>query len=733
MRRTMLSLALVLIAAGLPACQHLSPPVEVAQSELGRVVVYRNGIAYYERKADVQGDKLMLKVPADKVDDFLKSLTVADVKTGKPLPISFPSRSVEKDGAVDMAIQLPDASRRQVKLTYITEAPAWKPSYRIVVDKGGQVDLEGWAIVDNTSGEDWDKVRVGVGSSSALSFRYDLHSIRTVSRETLSSLDTFAKAPPHGGSVIADGNNGTAEQVIGALKAEEIPSEGEQIAARIAGSQDGRFGDMAKVAGGLGFRGIGVGGGGKRAAKLFAQAESSADYKAADMPAAAPTAGMQAPEKPKGNVSAVLQLAQALKQKNTAVTIEGYAAAGESDADDKASERANSLRNQLIEQGVPPALVQVASRGVVAGQSAGVRIVQQKTPAGKDAAGAQQPGTPVGESHFESPGPMTVGKGTSAMVSIVRSKAAGEVVYLYDGESSHGDDKFAFRAVRFKNPTTSTLEAGPLTVYGSGRFIGEGLTDPIPPGATAVVPYALDRQVVVQKDASVGDRMNRLVKLVRGVLTAEVQHVRTTKLQVTNRLAEPVTVLVRHTVQPGWTVGKAPQEAERFGDARLYAVKLGAGQTQEVIIEEATPLQRTVDLRAPEGLDLVRAWLQMPSVDKAVAAQMQAVLALHSDMAKHEESIDHLRERQGEFRSRAEELQSQIFSLKLVRTAGSLMAHLQTKMKDTSEQVQKATVQIVDAQEKLMMARVKFQDALAELTLEKQAAQGKLPAAEAAP
>jgi hypothetical protein len=318
---------------------------------------------------------------------------------------------------------------------------------------------------------------------------------------------------------------------------------------------------------------------------------------------------------------------------------------------------------------------------------------------------------------------MTVGKGTSAMVSIVRSKAAGEVVYLYDGESAHGDDKFAFRAVRFKNPTTSTLEAGPLTVYGSGRFIGEGLTDPIPPGATAVVPYALDRQVVVQKDDSVGDRMDRLVKLVRGVLTAEVQHVRTTKLKVTNRLAEPATVLVRHTVQPGWTVGKAPKETERFGDARLYAVKLEAGQTQEVVIEESTPLQRTVDLRAPEGLDLVRAWLQVPSTDKTVAAQMQQILALHGEMAKQEETIDHLRERQAEFRSRATELQEQIFSLKLVRTAGSLMAHLQTKMKDTSEQVQKATVNIVDAQEKLMLARVKFQDALAELTLEKQAAQ----------
>ena len=44
---------------------------------LGRVVVYRNGIAYYERQARVEGDTLTLDVPHDKVDDFLKSLSCA--------------------------------------------------------------------------------------------------------------------------------------------------------------------------------------------------------------------------------------------------------------------------------------------------------------------------------------------------------------------------------------------------------------------------------------------------------------------------------------------------------------------------------------------------------------------------------------------------------------------------------------------------------------------------------
>jgi hypothetical protein len=38
-------------------------------------------------------------------------------------------------------------------------------------------------------------------------------------------------------------------------------------------------------------------------------------------------------------------------------------------------------------------------------------------------------------------------------------------------------------------------------------------------------------------------------------------------------------------------------------------------------------------------------------------------------------------------------------------------------MKDISERVQRTTIQIVDQEEKIMLARVQFQDALAELTL----------------
>src|SRR5471032_737477 len=100
-------LARFLLAAALAtgcAPKH-SSFVHVDDVALGRVVVYRNGVAYYERRATVSGGVLTVSVPRDRVDDFLKSLTVVDAKTQKPLPVSIPRQ--QDDGAyLVMRLQL---------------------------------------------------------------------------------------------------------------------------------------------------------------------------------------------------------------------------------------------------------------------------------------------------------------------------------------------------------------------------------------------------------------------------------------------------------------------------------------------------------------------------------------------------------------------------------------------------------------------------------------------------
>ena len=712
-------LALLAGVAGLlPACGR-SSYVSADDAALGRVVVYRNGVAYYERRAHVEGDTLSLSVPADKIDDFLKSLTVADAKTGQPLPVSFPGNpGAAGTGNVDMTVTLPanaSGGARDVVLTYVTEAPAWKPSYRVTVDAAEKVGLEGWAIVDNTSGEDWRSVKIGVGSSSALAFRYDLKSVRLVHRDILQSEERFAIAPPTGGSLF---KNTEAEHVVDEM------GDGDLQAAMVAQNMPAY--DAAKDDNdGLAEE--------KEMAPDEAVAMSGGAY-----PQAMPASPARAAAKPKlakavreARTAAVAQahaaadrlstLAASLRQRGETVTIEGYANPGEADPQGKSLERANNLRNQLIAQGVPPAQLQAAGRGVIPGKSAGARLVTaaNQTPPAASTNGAPvaPDAAPVGESHFESQTAMTVARGTSAMVSILKSNAEGEIVYLYDPEAERGDNRFAFRSVLFHNPTDSTLESGPVTVYGDARFIGEGLTEAIPPHATAVVPYALDRQVVIERQGDEGDRIAKLVTLSRGVLTCEVAHHRTTKLSVTNRQNTPAIVLVRHSTVRGWEVTRAPKDVEQYGQSRLYRVALSAGETKSIEIEESTPLQRTLDLHSPEGLTMVEAYLASPDRSPVFAEQMERLLKLNRDMHVAEETIASLRQRGDEYRARMDELHAQIVSLGLTRTGGTLTGHLQAKMREISDKVQQNTMAIVNQQEKQMLARVAFQDGVAELSL----------------
>lgn len=740
--RTVLALGLSFAAAGLAsACGGYDSYVESDRSALGKVVVYRNGIAFYERKARVEDNRLTLEVPSDKVDDFLKSLTVTDARTGEPIPVSFPTRDAAGSSTVEMTVQLPPGPARDVVLTYITEAPAWKPSYRVVVDDAtSKVRVEGWAVVDNTSGEDWQEVVVGVGSSSALSFRYDLRTVRTIHRETLASQERFAVAPPTGGSV-----HGGAQQpqVLGQVAQLELsrdlddavavdeepmdmPMPAPEPAPTVADVES-----SARITLGGASSGSVRGGGGPRSKPRPGRIRPTrprADKKVASKPPDTRAhkearrrleEQRQRAQQRAQRESRVRALAEQVKQTKGDVVIEGYAAPGEANAAQSAAERANRLRNLLVEKGVAPARLKVAVRGVVPGQPAGARLVHVPTEQAANPAEAE--GDPVGESHFQSEGPMTVGRGTSAMVSVFDRGTDGDVVYLYDAEAERGHKRYAFKSIRFKNPTKSTLESGPVTVYGSARFIGEGLTEPIPPGSSAVIPFALDRQVVVDREGSTGDRIHRLVTLTRGVLTAEVQHLKTTKLKITNRLHTTTTVLVRHNVKRGWKLEKAPEVYEKLGTSHLFALTLEPYETRDVEIEEATPLTRTIDLRTQRGLDLVQVFLQAPGREDAFAEPMRELLKIWTEMENHRETIRSVRERMAEYRARMNELHTQIASLQAAKTGGALVRHLTKKMKEISGRIDKGTLEIVNNQEKLMLARIRFQDGVSELTLKPQA------------
>jgi hypothetical protein len=387
------------------------------------------------------------------------------------------------------------------------------------------------------------------------------------------------------------------------------------------------------------------------------------------------------------------------------------------------AKRAEAVKNKLVDDGIPATRIHVVPK-VGPNESISLRVLavapnakaEVSAPPSAAARGAM-PDTPVGESHFMADRPMNVRAGTSAMVAMVHGETTGGVVYLYDPISDRGDERFAFKAVRLDNPTEDTLEPGPVTVYGDGRFIGEGITEPVPPRASVVVPFALDRQVLVSKHGDETDRIAKLMTVQHGIVTAEIQHRRNTKFTVTSRLTVPTKVYLRHRLESGWTLVEAPSAHMKVGDSQLFEVTLAPGETKYVTIAEATPVERSLSLDSGEALDMMKVFIDEPDASPELKKQITALLETHKAAAELVDKIQTLREELAEYRQRAGELHAQVVTLKLVKTGGELMTQLKSRLAETSERMQKTTLAIVDTQEKLMLARLKFGNQLADLHL----------------
>jgi predicted nucleic acid-binding Zn-ribbon protein len=112
------------------------------------------------------------------------------------------------------------------------------------------------------------------------------------------------------------------------------------------------------------------------------------------------------------------------------------------------------------------------------------------------------------------------------------------------------------------------------------------------------------------------------------------------------------------------------------------------------------------------------------------------LVKLQKETANIEQQINTTREQMQEYRSRMDELHVQIVSLTEVKTGAALLRDLQKKMQDISQKVSQATIQVVNLQERLMISRINFQDAVAELSLEEKQPEvaGEIaPATEKAP
>jgi len=113
---------------------------------------------------------------------------------------------------------------RDVMVSYISEVPVWKSTYRIVMPKDAKQQplLQGWAIVDNTIGEDWKDVQLSLVAGSPQSFVQQISQPMYARRPSVdlpqsamltpqtheATMEVLAPPPPPASAMSMNGNGG---------------------------------------------------------------------------------------------------------------------------------------------------------------------------------------------------------------------------------------------------------------------------------------------------------------------------------------------------------------------------------------------------------------------------------------------------------------------------------------------------------------------------------------------
>lgn len=101
------------------------------------------------------------------------------------------SRSKEKRS---LFVESTATGARSLVASYMMPSPVWKSSYRLAFTQA-EPTLEGWAIVDNTTDEDWNNVNLAVVSGRPISFISNLYEPKYRDRPVVELAENAAVAP----------------------------------------------------------------------------------------------------------------------------------------------------------------------------------------------------------------------------------------------------------------------------------------------------------------------------------------------------------------------------------------------------------------------------------------------------------------------------------------------------------------------------------------------------------
>ena len=560
---------------------------------------------------------------------------------------------------VDASIRLTGANSHDLAVSYVVPAPMWKPTYRVVLPKEGKGKalLQGWAVVDNTSGEDWREVRLGLTSGAPIAFRYDLHTPREVDRSDLTETGVRKRAAVAVGETTYKEDPAPAIAASAAAAPPPAPMGASTPSSEAVADDE----DDAEREEGSGY--------GRGAGRTGKAGEKGKDAK-------------KRPAKPAQPLAQAQARGPAKRDKNGGGG-QGY---GYEFGGDKPRDAAAA----------PPPAVDAES-------------LRRSTLAQARAAAVS------GLTRFDIEQAVTVPDGASTMVAVINQEVDGEETFLFrPGGAGVGYESNPYRVVRFKNSTPFVLESGPIAIYAGGSFVGEGLSEAVGAGTSATIPFAVETGIMVTSSAKYdGDEM-RLLKIVRGVLEVESFSRRTTTWNVkTQTPRAPFTMLVRHS-KAGYNyelVGRG-KNVEDLPDGYLIPVEVPQGrQEASVTVVEQTPSRFTISIWEHRAVGLLDKLMLATNIAEA-RQKLEPIVKKRQEIGKIDTKIEELKAQRTELDQRANETRNNLNAIQKDAAAAGLRARLTKRLEQFTNDGDRVGREVVELQNKRMEMRIELEDAL---------------------
>lgn len=576
-----------------------------------------------------------------------------------------------------MTISTTGAGERNLYVSYISEVPIWKTTYRIVLFSKTEKKplLQGWAIVDNTVGEDWDGVELSLVAGAPHSFIQQLSEPFYGRRPVVPLPESVQLSPQTHAAALMRGNgrlSGVVTDPQGAVIAGamvRLLDENNNVIAQTSTESNGQY--------------------------LFSGV-STGNYRAVI-------------EHPgfKKDVVAGLNISPGENQLNPQLQIGTATEAVEVTAD------INGLNTTTSEEAVVAGKLTrgVANRphvGIGSGGGVGGGVFAMATPpvanleTDREMGEAAASGQDLGDLfEYKLKDRVTLKKNQSALVPIAQTEIEAEKVSLWSGTTGSGRP---LRGLWLKNTSPLTFDGGSFSVLENEVFAGEGLTDPIKPGERRLVSYATDLGLLVEASKNAQPQHITRVKISKGVLT-QISELHERTLYVARSQDETRRVLVvEHPARPEWMLAKGAAEPEEKAPGEYrFRLEVPPKATASLPVEEVRTLSTTYELSNLSD-DQVAIFTKQGTITAEMAqalakisGQKAVVTKLEEEMENRQKDIDRIVEDQGRLRENMKALRGsaeekallQRYTRQLDEQETQLEA-LRKKIQDTEAQRDKA-------------------------------------------